>query len=115
MHQSRSQGLNMTNRTKLSLAFTGIGTGLILRNLQRHYRARDIAGDVVLITGGSRGLGMALAARFAREGCRVAICARDPDELARAKYEISQQGFSIATFSCDVTKRSDVDQMIQDV
>ena len=42
---------------------------------------QDIRGNVVLITGGSKGLGLALAREFARQGCRLAICARDVERL----------------------------------
>ena len=43
-----------------------------------------IAGKVALVTGGSRGLGLACAERLAREGCKVVIAARDRDRLTRA-------------------------------
>jgi D-arabinose 1-dehydrogenase-like Zn-dependent alcohol dehydrogenase len=42
------------------------------------YSFRD---KVVVITGGSRGLGLLMARRLAREGAKLALCARDPDEL----------------------------------
>jgi NAD(P)-dependent dehydrogenase (short-subunit alcohol dehydrogenase family) len=42
-------------------------------------------GQVVVITGGSRGLGLALAERFGREGARLVLAARNPEELGRAR------------------------------
>jgi NAD(P)-dependent dehydrogenase (short-subunit alcohol dehydrogenase family) len=76
---------------------------------------RSLSGKVVLITGGSRGLGFLLAREFARQGCKVAICARDPDALDRAREQFS--GISPAVFAvrCDVSKRAEVDTMIADV
>jgi NAD(P)-dependent dehydrogenase (short-subunit alcohol dehydrogenase family) len=53
----------------------------------RLIRTSDIRGQVVLITGGWRGLGLELARQFAREGCPLAICARDQQELERASFK----------------------------
>src|SRR5947208_3132003 len=48
--------------------------------------------NVVLITGGSRGLGLALAERFGRAGCRLILTARDVDELIAARYTLLDRG-----------------------
>jgi NAD(P)-dependent dehydrogenase (short-subunit alcohol dehydrogenase family) len=83
--------------------------------MRRHSSERELTGEVVLITGGSRGLGLALARRFAKEGCRIAICARDRDELERARLDIGSTGVDVLTVPCDVTKRSEVEALIQEV
>src|SRR5438093_903424 len=57
---------------------------------------------VVLITGGSRGLGLVLAREICARGGNVALIARDPDELARAKADLSQQGGKVLTIQCDL-------------
>src|SRR6266498_2634361 len=101
----------MTRRTKFAIAMTGVATGMVARKALHKSRERPIAGEVVLITGGSRGLGLALARQFARQGCRIAICARDEDELARAREYLLRRGAETMTIRCDVTKRSDVEQM----
>src|SRR5690348_12306744 len=49
----------------------------------------DLRGKVVLITGGSRGLGLALAREFAARGCHLILCARNWEELARAKHDLA--------------------------
>ncbi|MEX2571792.1 MAG: SDR family NAD(P)-dependent oxidoreductase [Gemmatimonadota bacterium] len=57
---------------------------------------------VVLITGGTRGLGLLLAHEFGRRGARVVICARDESELARAGIELRNAGVTVLTVPCDV-------------
>jgi NAD(P)-dependent dehydrogenase (short-subunit alcohol dehydrogenase family) len=105
----------MRDRTKIALTAGGIAAGMIARTVYQRSRERSIAGDVVLITGGSRGLGLALARRFAREGCRVAICARDAEELGRAREDLAKRGAHVFTIPCDVTRKEEVDLTIADV
>jgi NAD(P)-dependent dehydrogenase (short-subunit alcohol dehydrogenase family) len=105
----------MNSKTKLAIVATGAAAGVIARSMYQRSRERELAGEVVLITGGSRGLGLALARRFAHEGCRVAICARDEQELERAREDLSRRGAEVLALTCDITKRSEVDQLIQEV
>jgi len=63
------------------------------------YRLR---GRVTVITGGSRGLGLAMARRFGRRGAKLALLARDADELERARAELVKGGLEAQTFTCDV-------------
>jgi NAD(P)-dependent dehydrogenase (short-subunit alcohol dehydrogenase family) len=58
--------------------------------------------------GGSRGLGLVLARAVIERGARVAICARDADELARAHAELEKLGGDVFSAPCDVTDRDDV-------
>ena len=105
----------MNDRTKIALAATGVAAGVVAKRFFDRSRERRIGGDVVLITGGSRGLGLALARRFAREGCRIAICARDSEELDRAREDLAARGADVMSLKCDVTRKTDVEQMIADV
>src|SRR5438034_2393337 len=57
---------------------------------------------VVLITGGARGLGLVLARHICARGGNVAIIARDPDELARAKSDLVPRGGKVLTIECDL-------------
>ena len=57
---------------------------------------------VVLITGGSRGLGLVIARHICAQGGNVALIARDPDELARAKADLSPRGGKVLTIQCDL-------------
>ena len=75
----------------------------IARQAVRSRRRFDLRGKVVVITGGSRGLGLGLAREFGRNGTRVAICARDEDELARAKADLLDRGVDALTVAWDLT------------
>src|SRR5881296_3318869 len=57
---------------------------------------------VVLITGGSRGLGLVLARHICTRGGNVALIARDDEELARAKADLSPRGGEVLTIECDL-------------
>jgi NAD(P)-dependent dehydrogenase (short-subunit alcohol dehydrogenase family) len=77
----------------------------------------DISGEVVLITGGSRGLGLALAREFGAHGCRLVICARDEAELRRAEEKLSRPGRQatapeVLSVVCDAGDREQVAEMV---
>lgn len=78
------------------------------RALVRRSRRMDLDGRVVLITGGSRGLGLLMARAFALRGARVAVCARDGAELQRAKQMLAKEALPLWTAECDVTNREQV-------
>jgi len=63
----------------------------------------DLAGKVALITGGSRGVGLATARRLAREGAAVALVARDPVRLADAERDVTAAGGRALALVADVT------------
>jgi NAD(P)-dependent dehydrogenase (short-subunit alcohol dehydrogenase family) len=92
-----------------------LGGALAARALLRARRAFDLRDKVVLITGGSRGLGLVLAREFASRGSRVAVCARDPDELERARLDLVGRGAQVLALRCDVTERTEVDTLVRDV
>jgi len=63
----------------------------------------DIRGEVALITGASRGLGLLLARELARHSCPLIICARDQGELDRAAGQLRTAGAEVTAIACDVT------------
>ncbi len=68
----------------------------------RSIRKIDLAGRVVLITGGSRGLGLALAREFAARGSDLVLCARSAEELDRARRDLAPARRRVSTVVCDV-------------
>lgn len=86
-----------------------------LKEILGRSRYLDLRGKTVLITGGSRGLGLLLVREFARAGARVALCARNGGELERVRDELAWMGRQLLTFTCDVTDREHVERMIAEV
>jgi len=91
----------------------GIGTGLVCKAVVKHQHRLNLHDRVVLITGGSKGLGLALARKFTDEGAKVSICARSqkPLELAREKLESS--GKDVLAIACDVREPEQVRLLVE--
>ncbi len=64
--------------------------------------AGAVRGKVVLITGGSSGIGLAAAERCADAGAKVLIVARDPEKLEAARAQIADRGGDVTTYECDI-------------
>jgi NAD(P)-dependent dehydrogenase (short-subunit alcohol dehydrogenase family) len=92
----------------------GIATGFavlgFLKRLSRRIEYRD---RVVVITGGSRGLGLVLARQLAAEGAKLAICARDEQELEVARAELMDRGVPVLAQVCDVSSRDQITHFVQ--
>jgi NAD(P)-dependent dehydrogenase (short-subunit alcohol dehydrogenase family) len=63
---------------------------------------------IVLVTGGSGGIGQAMAREFSRQRCRVAIAARRQETLSACAEEIARHGGEVLAIACDVTERQQV-------
>lgn len=68
-----------------------------------------------IITGGSKGLGKALALRFSSEGASVAICSRSEDNLTKARIELYTKGAKVLALQCDIADAEQVQQFVQKV
>lgn len=72
-----------------------------------------VAGKVVLITGGSSGIGLAAAHKFAEAGAITIICGRDQDKLDEACAEAKAKGYAFIAYSADIADMADCDRFVQ--
>ncbi len=93
----------------------GVGALVAGRAMWHSFSSVSLSGNVVLITGASRGLGLALAEECVENGCRLAICGRDEESLRRAERELRAMGAEVLALRCDVGKRPEVERMVRDV
>src|SRR3954467_3142404 len=97
------------NRKFLMGLPAGAGAALVATRLSRARFAISFDGRVVVLTGGSRGLGLVMARMLVDEGAQVVLLARDTAELQRAKDELDGRGRGeVLTLRCDVRRRADV-------
>jgi NAD(P)-dependent dehydrogenase (short-subunit alcohol dehydrogenase family) len=101
--------------SRVALTAVAAGTAWAVRDWLWRQREQSLEGEVAVVTGGSRGLGLLLARELAREGCRVAICARDPRELTEAARLLAGEGLEALTVPCDVSSREQVEEMMRRV
>lgn len=95
---------------KASKILWTLGTGLVLKTLYPRLTHNDyFLNKVVVITGGSKGLGLILARQLLEQGARVAICARDAVELEEALEDLNQIGGEVRGYTCDVGKKNQVE------
>lgn len=111
------QGGDMSKNSNKLLIGAAAGAGLLAMAALRN-RAKNrysLEGKVVLITGGSRGLGLVMAREFASRGAKVAISARIQDELDRAKADRGLHPDDIFAVKCDMRRQDEVKKLVSDV
>lgn len=79
------------------------------------YRRISFRGKVAIITGGSRGLGLALARELGREGVQLELLARDAEELERAASSLRAEGVSVHTWTCDICDQEQIERTIESI
>lgn len=102
-----------TTRVLLPAGALLIGAWIAVRAARTaRYRLRD---KLVLISGGSRGLGLVLARHICAQGGHVALIARDREELARAKADLAPRGVKVLTIECDLLDRAEIHGAVRTV
>ena len=96
--------------SKLALLVGGV---MLLLRLMRGRAAVDFRGRTVLISGGSRGLGLNIARQLAGEGANLVLIARDENELADAQKELEGMGAKVLTIHGDVTVKADCESAVK--
>lgn len=92
------------------------GASSLVKSIMAKKREVKFNGKVVLITGGSKGLGLIMARDIGKEGGKIVICARKQDELNLARKHLIHEGVAeISTHVCDVSNQEQVNRMIDDV
>jgi NAD(P)-dependent dehydrogenase (short-subunit alcohol dehydrogenase family) len=96
-------------------ATAAAATSFAVQRLIRRRRRLDLRGKTVVVTGGGRGLGLAISREFAARGCKLAICGRSADHVARAATELRAQGVEVLAESCDASSPIDVERFLAQV
>jgi short-subunit dehydrogenase len=78
-------------------------------------RPVNLRGKIALVTGGSRGLGLALAQELGEYGCDIALCARDEQELQEAAQKLRSMRIEVDVFPCDLSRAQEIEPLIQRV
>lgn len=74
---------------------------------------RALDGKVALVTGASRGIGLAIARSLGRMGAKLSLCARDANRLEKAADEFRRQGIPVLAVAADVTRKGDIDSLVE--
>jgi NAD(P)-dependent dehydrogenase (short-subunit alcohol dehydrogenase family) len=114
MSKFNGQSFSSIQKT-LGWAATGIGVLLVANAVYKEFAKYHMEGKVVLITGGSRGLGLVLAKALAARGAKLAICSRSADKVELARQELEKMGAEVIAMPVDLTSRDQVRTLIQDV
>jgi gluconate 5-dehydrogenase len=72
-------------------------------------------GKVVLVTGGSKGIGLAMACALGMQGAQVIISSRKSKELQAVAEEMNSKGLTFSWIQADVTKKEQVDSMFNEI
>jgi NAD(P)-dependent dehydrogenase (short-subunit alcohol dehydrogenase family) len=102
------------NHSALTIGGLILGASFVARQLRR-LRAIDLTDRIVLITGGSRGLGLLMAREAGRQGAHVVIAARDETELLRAQRDLLAHDINASIVVADVATEAQAQRMVSQV
>ena len=111
----KNAGNTMPLISKKTALFAALGVGLfaLAKTVYNEMTKYDLRGKVVLVTGGSRGLGLAMARVLAEKGAKIVICARTEEQLEDAKMDLLNRGAEVLAVEADVSIQNDVARVIQ--
>jgi len=98
----------------LSLAVALLFVAWLVLRLIRTHRF-SLRNKIFVITGGSRGLGLVLARQICAAGGKVALIARDGDELGRAKADLTPRGGVVLTIECDLLDAGQIQSAVRQI
>ena len=109
--------MSSLSKTFLKSTAWGLATSLVYSFVRDQWRYRTLKDAVVVITGGSRGLGLVMAKEFARHGAIIALLARDQEELERAQniLQFEVPNTSVLIQACDCTEEIQVRDAINTI
>jgi 3-oxoacyl-[acyl-carrier protein] reductase len=76
-------------------------------------KGKPLAGQVALITGASRGIGLAIAKNLAAMGAKISVCARDAGNLIAAAADLERHGIKVLAVPADVSRATDIAPLVQ--
>jgi len=94
------------------VALAGLAVFVAAASILRRRSLLELRGRVVLVTGSSRGLGLALAEEFAAHGARLVLCARSAASLERARQRLAARGTEVLAVACDIGDGAQVQALI---
>lgn len=113
--KNQNHGGSVANAKTALWVALGAGLFAVAKTIYKEINKFELKGKVVLITGGSRGLGLAISRELAAKGAKLAICARTPAQLENAKNELEALGAEVLALQVDVSSQTEVQKMIKTV
>jgi NAD(P)-dependent dehydrogenase (short-subunit alcohol dehydrogenase family) len=107
--------VHMRLQKTLLVAGAALGAACLARQAVRWSRWFSFRGKVVLVAGGSRGLGLVLARKLVAAGAKVAICARTAEDVERAGKELAEHGGDVFGMACDIRDPAQVETLVRRV
>ena len=74
-----------------------------------------LRGQVALVTGASRGIGLSIARRLGRMGAKVAMCARNAETLRQAASDLQSEGIQVLAAPADVTRAGEISALVREI
>ena len=117
MEKSKKSGAMLITRLSKSLALLGMAATVVktVSAINRLSRRIEFSRKVVVIPGGSRGLGLVLARQLADEGAKLVLLARNNEELEAAQEELTGKGGDVRVMVCDVTVKENIEDTMQQI